>query len=86
MRRALVDQDPSDAARRLVEAATERGTRDNATAVIAAAIPTRVPSAAALPVPASRTGGLPGTVIAAVIAILLVVLLLLAVAVLGAPL
>ena len=86
MRRALVDQDPSDAARRLVEAATERGTRDNATAVVAAAIPTRVPSAAALPVPASRTGGLPGTVIAAVIAILLVVLLLLAVAVLGAPL
>ena len=86
MRRALVDQDPSDTARRLVEAATERGTRDNATAVVAAAIPTRVPSAAALPVPASRTGGLPGTVIAAVIAILLVVLLLLAVAVLGAPL
>jgi protein phosphatase len=86
MRLALVDQDPSDAARRLVEAATEQGTRDNATAVVAAAIPTRVPTAAALPRPASRTGGLPGTVIAAVIAILLVVLLLLAVVVLGAPL
>ena len=86
MRRALVEQDPGDAARQLVEAAKERGTRDNATAVVAAAIPTRVPTAAALPSPASRTGGLPGTVVAAVIAILLVVLLLLAVVVLGAPL
>jgi PPM family protein phosphatase len=86
MRRALVEPDPGDAARRLVEAAKERGTRDNATAVVAAAIPTRVPTAAALPGPATRTGGLPGTAIAAVIAILLVVLLLLAVVVLGAPL
>jgi PPM family protein phosphatase len=86
MRRALLDRDPGDAARQLVESAKERGTRDNATAVIAAAIPTRVPTAAALPSPASRTGGVPGTVIAAVIAILLVVLLLLAVVVLGAPL
>jgi len=86
IRGALVEQDPSDAARRLVEAAKERGTRDNATAVIAAAIPTRLPTAAALPGAASRTGGLPGTVIAAVVAILLVVLVLLAVVVLGAPL
>jgi protein phosphatase len=86
MRRAIVEQDPGDAARQLVEAAKERGTRDNATAVVAAAIPTRVPAAAALPSPASRTGGVPGTVIAAVIAILLVVLLVLAVVVLGAPL
>jgi PPM family protein phosphatase len=86
MRRALVEQDPGDAARQLVEAAKERGTRDNATAVVAAAIPTRVPTAATLPSPASRTGGVPGTVIAVVIAILLVVLLLLAVVVLGAPL
>ena len=83
---ALLGQDPGDAARQLVEAAKERGTRDNATAVVAAAIPTRVPTAAALPSPASRTGGVPGMVIAAVIAILLVVLLLLAVVVLGAPL
>jgi hypothetical protein len=45
-----------------------------------------VPTAATLPSPASRTGGVPGTVIAVVIAILLVVLLLLAVVVLGAPL
>jgi PPM family protein phosphatase len=86
MRRALQDQDPGDAARELVESAKERGTRDNATAVVAASIPTRVPVAAALPGPVSRTGGVPGTVIAAVIAILLVVLLLLAVVVLGAPL
>jgi serine/threonine protein phosphatase PrpC len=86
MHRALVEQDPGDAARLLVAAAKEHGTRDNATAVVAAAIPTRVPAAAALPSPASRTGGVPGTVIAVVIAILLVVLLLLAVVVLGAPL
>jgi PPM family protein phosphatase len=86
MRRALQDQDPGDAARELVESAKERGTRDNATAVVAASIPTRVLVAAALPGPVSRTGGVPGTVIAAVIAILLVVLLLLAVVVLGAPL
>jgi PPM family protein phosphatase len=86
MRHALLDQDPGDAARQLVESAKERGTRDNATAVVAASIPTRVPVAAALPSPVSRTGGVPGTIIAAVIAILLVVLLLLAVVVLGAPL
>jgi len=86
MRRALQDQDPGDAARELVQSAKERGTRDNATAVVAASIPTRVPVAVALPGPVSRTGGVPGTVIAAVIAILLVVLLLLAVVVLGAPL
>jgi protein phosphatase len=86
MRGALIEQDPGDAARQLVQAAKERGTRDNATAVVAAAIPTRVPTAAVLPSPASRTGGVPGTVIAAVIAILLVMLLLLAVVVLGAPL
>ena len=86
LRRALLSQDPGDAARELVESAKERGTRDNATAVVAASIPTRVPVAAALPGPVSRTGGVPGTVIAAVIAILLVVLLLLAVVVLGAPL
>jgi hypothetical protein len=86
MRRALVEQDPGEAARQLVTAAKERGTRDNATAVVAAAIPTRVPVAAALPSPAPRTGGVPGMVIAAVIAILLVVLLVLAVVVLGAPL
>jgi PPM family protein phosphatase len=85
MRRALLDQDPGEAARQLVEMAKERGTRDNATAVVAAAVPTRVPAAVAQLAPASRTGGVPGTVIAAVIAILLVVLLVLGVVVLGAP-
>jgi PPM family protein phosphatase len=86
MRRALVEHDPGDAARQLVEAAKERGTLDNATAVVAASIPTRVPVAAALPGQVSRTGGVPGTAIAVVIAILLAVLLVLAVVVLGAPL
>lgn len=86
MRRALANQDPADAARQLVEAAKERGTLDNATAVVAASIPTRVSVAAVLPGQVSRTGGVPGTVIAVVIAILLVVLLVLAVMVLGAPL
>jgi serine/threonine protein phosphatase PrpC len=85
MRRALLDQDPGEVARQLVEMAKERGTRDNATAVVAAAIPTRVPATTVQPGPASRTGGLPGMMIAAVIAILLVVLLLLGVVVLGAP-
>ena len=86
MRRALLKPDPNDAAQQLVEAAKELGTLDNATAVVAASIPTRVPVAAALPSQVSRTGGIPGTVIAVVIAILLVVLLVLAVVVLGAPL
>jgi serine/threonine protein phosphatase PrpC len=86
MRLALLGQDPDAAARQLVEAAKERGTRDNATAVVAAAIPTRVPVAAAQPGLPSRTGGVPGMAIAAVIAILLVVLLLLGIVVLGAPL
>src|SRR5215218_10799140 len=36
MRRALLGQDPDNAARQLVEKAKERGTRDNATAVVAA--------------------------------------------------
>jgi serine/threonine protein phosphatase PrpC len=86
MRRALLGQDPDAAARQLVEAAKERGTRDNATAVVAAAIPTRVPVVAAQPGLPSRTGGVPGMAIAAVIAILLIVLLLLGIVVLGAPL
>ena len=86
MRRALLKPDPNDAAQQLVEAAKELGTLDNATAVVAASIPTRVQVAAALPSQVSRTGGIPGTVIAVVIAILLVVLLVLAVVVLGAPL
>jgi protein phosphatase len=86
MRRAMLGDDPNAAARELVDLAKQRGTRDNATAVVAAAIPTRVPVVAAQPAPAARTGGLPGFAIAAAVAILLLVLLVLAVAVLGVSL
>jgi protein phosphatase len=85
IRRTLLGQDAGEAAQHLVEMAKQRGTHDNATAVVAAAIPTRVPAAAVLPSTASRTGGAPGMVIAAVIAVLLVVLLILAVIILGVP-
>ena len=85
IRRTLLGRDPGDAAMQLVELAKQRGTRDNATAVVAAAIPTRMPAAATLPGSPSRTGGVPGTVIAAVLAILLIGLLILGVVVLGAP-
>jgi serine/threonine protein phosphatase PrpC len=85
MRHALVRDDPGTAAKTLVAMAKEHGTRDNATAVVAAAIPTRVPAAGTLPVAPSRTGGVPGTVIAAAVAILLVVLLVVAVFILGVP-
>lgn len=83
--RMLLGQDPGEAARELVALAKQRGTRDNATAVVAAAIPTRVPVAAALPTPVARTGGLPGAAIAAVVTILLIALLVLAVYILGTP-
>ena len=83
LRHALLNQDPDEAARDLVALARQRGTRDNASAVVAAAIPTRVP-AVTVPQPAPRTGGFPGTAIAAVVAVLLVALLLLALFLLGA--
>lgn len=85
LRSVLRQADPGDAARALVALAAERGTKDNATAVVAAAIPTRVPAAGTTPSEAGRTGGVPGMVIAAVIAVLLVVLLVLALVVLGTP-
>lgn len=85
MHRVLLGEDPGSAATQLVELAKSRGTRDNATAVVAAAIPTRVPIAATLPAPTARTGGVPGTLIAAVIAVLLIGLLILAFVVLTAP-
>lgn len=74
IRRVLGSQDPVQAARTLVTLANERGTRDNATAVVAAAIPTRVPLAAAVSPGENRTGGLPGTVMAAVVGLLLILL------------
>ena len=85
IRRTLLGQDVGGAAQLLIEMAKQHGTHDNATAVVAAAIPTRVPTAAAMPGPASRTGGVPGMAIAAVVAVLLVVLLILAVIILGVP-
>jgi protein phosphatase len=85
IRRTLLGQDVGEAAQQLVKMAKQRGTHDNATAVVAAAIPTRIPAAAAMPSTASRTGGVPGMVIAAVVAVLLVVLLILAVIILGVP-
>ncbi len=83
--RTLLGQDPAIAVQELVILAKQRGTRDNATAVVAAAIPTRAQVGAASPSPASRTGGVPGTLIAAVVAVLLIGLLILAVTVLGQP-
>jgi protein phosphatase len=83
IQRTLLAHDPDAAAQELVALAKERGTSDNATAVVAAAVPTRVPVAAALPSAPSRTGGLAGTTIAAAVAVLLIVLLILAVFLLG---
>lgn len=82
--RALFGAEPDSAVRALIALAKERGTRDNATAVVAAAIPTRVPVAGTMPVLEDRTGGVPGRVLAVAVAILLVVLLVLAVYLLGA--
>jgi serine/threonine protein phosphatase PrpC len=83
MEKELVGEDPSRAADTLVALARQRGTSDNASAVVAAAIPTRVPVVTLQPAATDRTGGLPGTVIIAAVAVLLVVLLLIAVFVLG---
>lgn len=83
LRRALAGADPGEAVRSLVQMAKERNTRDNATAVVAAAIPTRVPVAGTALPEESRTGGIPGTVLAGAMAVLLIVLLILAVYLLG---
>jgi serine/threonine protein phosphatase PrpC len=86
IQRMLLGQEPDAAARALIALAKERGTRDNASAVVAAAIPTRVPVVSSLPTAdSSRTGGVPGTLLVAAIAILLVVLLVLAFFLLGTP-
>jgi protein phosphatase len=85
LRRLLRDQDPDVAAQGLVALAKERGTRDNATAVVAVAVPTRVPVTTVIATPAGWTGGVPGTAIAIAVGILLVLLLIIAVVVLGLP-
>jgi len=79
IRRTLRGQEPDAAAGALVALAKERGTRDNASAVVAAAFPTRVPAPGTLPGEASRTGGVPGTMVAAAISVLLILVLILAV-------
>jgi protein phosphatase len=83
MQSALGGAEPEAAARALVDLAQRHGTRDNATAVVAAAIPTRVP-VVSIAAPVSRTGGLPGMAIAAAVAVLLIALLLVALFLLGA--
>jgi serine/threonine protein phosphatase PrpC len=82
IQRTLLGRDADEAARELVSLAQQRGTSDNASAVVAAAIPTRVP-VVTIPAPASRTGGIPGTAIAAAVAVLLILLMLLAIFILG---
>jgi serine/threonine protein phosphatase PrpC len=83
MRRALANTEPTEAVLSLVQLAKERNTRDNATAVVAAAIPTRVPVAGTALPDESRTGGIPGAVLAGAMAVLLIILLILAVYLLG---
>ncbi len=82
MQRLLGAQEPDAAAISLVELAKERGTSDNATAVVAAAIPTRVPVAGVLDATENRTGGLAGTTLVAVLAVLILLLTVLAIYVL----
>lgn len=83
IRRALMGAEPDIAARALVALAKERGTRDNASAVVSAAIPTRVPVAGTVASQEGRTGGIPGTILIGAVAVLLIVLLLLAVYLIG---
>lgn len=82
MQRLLGAQEPEAAAISLVDLARERGTSDNATAVVATAIPTRVPTAAVLEASENRTGGIAGTTLVAVLAVLILILTVLAVYVL----
>ncbi len=82
MQRLLGAQEPDAAAVALVDLARERGTTDNATAVVAAAIPTRVPVTGVLEVAENRTGGLAGTALVAVLAVLVLLLTALAIYVL----
>lgn len=82
MQRLLGAQEPDASAIALVDLAKERGTSDNATAVVAAAIPTRVPVAGVIEATENRTGGLAGTTLVAVVAVLVLLLTALAIYVL----
>ena len=86
MVRILLEHDPADAAKRLVDLAVERGTSDNVSAVVAAAVPTRVPTVEQALVGAGvdrgRIAGAPVTLLAAVAAIIFVALVILALTVL----
>ncbi|MDP9365564.1 MAG: protein phosphatase 2C domain-containing protein [Chloroflexota bacterium] len=76
----LLAHPPQDAAKRLVDLAVERGTADNVSAVVAEALPTRIPTIEISPDGTTRTR--PGfsifPLLAAVAAILFVALVILA--------
>jgi PPM family protein phosphatase len=80
--RIVLDHPPADAAKRLVDLAVERGTSDNVSAVVAEALPTRIPTIGREPVPAASRGGALVPLLAAVAAIIFVALVLLALTVL----
>lgn len=72
--RVIVDHEPADAAKRLVELAVERGTSDNVSAVVVAAQPTRVQVVTLEPTPAApgrrvASGPLAAVLIAAAVLI-----------------
>lgn len=56
--RTLLEFDPAAAAKHLIQLAVERGTSDNVSAVVAEALPTRVPAQILQPAPAARGRGL----------------------------
>jgi len=70
----LAADDPEAAVRRLIGLAKERGTTDNVSAVVAVAVPTRVPIA--LPTAPAARGVPVGAIAAAAIAAILILLLL----------
>lgn len=72
---ALVSADPAHAAASLVQLATDRGTTDNVSAVVVAAIPTRAPVADLSAVPPRQQRGAMVGIAAALVAILIVALL-----------
>ncbi|MFT4036769.1 MAG: protein phosphatase 2C domain-containing protein [Thermomicrobiales bacterium] len=78
IQRVMLAQEVDAAAIALVDLARERGTTDNATAVVAVAVPTRVPAAGVIEAIEHPTGGKIGTTMIAVIAVLVLLLTALA--------